>query len=154
MSAKPPRLVLQADTAEDLMSDNPISLREDADIQEAVALMTRRGYSAAPVINDSGRAVGVVSVTDILIHDRESAVRTPRLEVIAGGDDRAAVAVVSGATVGDIMTPTVFTIRRDTNTAAVVQTMLDFQVHHVFVTDDDGTLIGVISGRNILQKLA
>jgi CBS domain-containing protein len=146
MSATPPRLVLRADTAEDLMSENPISVREDADVQEAITLMTRRGYSAAPVINDGGRAVGVVSVTDILIHNRES---TGCCDSSDG-----AVAVASSVTVGDIMTPAVFAIRRESSAAAVVQAMIAYQVHQVFVTDEDGTLVGVITGGDVLRKLA
>jgi CBS domain-containing protein len=158
MSAKPPRLVLQADTAEDLMSKNPISVREDADVQEAIALITRRGYSAAPVINDGGRAVGVISVTDILIHNRESAgccdatARCGSKSSMASADE-GGVAVASCVTVGDIMTPTVFAIRRDSTAAAVVQTMIAYQIHQVFVTDEDGTLIGVITGGDILRQL-
>src|SRR5438477_13014141 len=66
-----PRLQLQAATAAELMTANPISLRADAGVREAIALMTDRGFTAAPVIDESGRAIGVVSVTDILIHNRE-----------------------------------------------------------------------------------
>jgi CBS domain-containing membrane protein len=148
MSVKPPRLVLNADTAEDLMCENPISIREDADVQEAIAVMTRRAYSAAPVINESGRAVGVISVTDILIHNRESSNCASCCDSNDGP-----VAVASSVTVADIMTPAVFAIRRDSSAAKVVETMIAYQVHQVFVTDEDGTLVGVITGGDILRKL-
>src|SRR5436309_7364556 len=69
--AAPPALCLQAVTAAELMTENPISIRHDAGVREAVALMTDRGFTVAPVIDDSGRPVGVVSITDILIHNRE-----------------------------------------------------------------------------------
>ncbi len=42
-------------------------------MSEAVLLLTDRGFSAAPVIDDAGRPVGVVSRTDLLVHDREQA---------------------------------------------------------------------------------
>src|SRR5262245_31760575 len=58
-----PHLTLQATTARELMSENPISLRKDAGIRDAIALMMDRGFTAAPVIDDSGRPIGVVSVT-------------------------------------------------------------------------------------------
>src|SRR4051812_16938338 len=63
-------LSLRASTAEELMTENPISIRRDAGVREAIALMTDRGFTVAPVIDDSGRGVGVVSLTDILIHNR------------------------------------------------------------------------------------
>ena len=56
------RLTLEADTAEDLMSANPISLRRDASVQEAIALLIDRNFDAAPVIDENGRPIGVVSI--------------------------------------------------------------------------------------------
>ena len=58
--------------AKDLMSSNPVSIHRDATLCEALDVLTDRGFGAAPVIDDAGRPVGVVSRTDILIHDRES----------------------------------------------------------------------------------
>src|SRR5829696_5809758 len=65
-------IVLQARTAGALMSPNPQSLREDATLREAVAFLVDRGVSGAPVIDEAGRPVGVLTQTDILIHDRET----------------------------------------------------------------------------------
>lgn len=161
MSIHTQRMVLMADTAEDLMSDNPISVREDASVQEAIALMTDRGFSAAPVIDDSGRAVGVVTVTDILIHDREYVRYLKTADVTVPADlseysalpDEMGIEVVDRTAVSEIMTPAVFTVRPQTKTTEVVETMIAHQVHHVFVADDDGTLVGVISMGDILRHL-
>jgi len=150
-----------SDSAEDLMSDNPISVRDDASVQEAIALMTDRGFSAAPVIDDSGRAVGVVTVTDILIHDREYVRYLKIADVTVPADlseyssmpDDMGIEVVDRTAVSEIMTPTVFTVRPQTKTVEVVEMMIAHQVHHLFVADDDGTLVGVISMGDILRKL-
>jgi len=161
MSTRTQRLVLMSDSAEDLMSDNPISVRDDASVQEAIALMTDRGFSAAPVIDDSGRAVGVVTVTDILIHDREYVRYLKIADVTVPADlseyssmpDDMGIEVVDRTAVSEIMTPTVFTVRPQTKTVEVVEMMIAHQVHHLFVADDDGTLVGVISMGDILRKL-
>src|SRR5207302_6938674 len=68
-----PLLRLRAETAADLMTANPVSVREDASLKEAIALLIDRGYSAAPVIDRAGRPVGVLSRTDVIVHDREHA---------------------------------------------------------------------------------
>src|SRR5258708_6792863 len=65
------RLSLSQATAEELMSPNPVSLYQGASIQEAIVLLTDRGFGAAPVIDDAGRPVGVLSRGDILVHERE-----------------------------------------------------------------------------------
>src|SRR5437870_405496 len=64
-------LTLSARTAADLMTPNPLSLEELATVPEAITFLTDKGFSAAPVIDETGRPVGVVSRSDILVHDRE-----------------------------------------------------------------------------------
>ena len=66
-------LRLHAVLAEDVMTPNPVSVREELTVHEAVVFLTERRISAAPVINQAGRPVGVVSEADILRHDREHA---------------------------------------------------------------------------------
>src|SRR5947209_14277608 len=66
-----PRLTLHAATAADLMTSGPVSIRDIATVREAVVFLTDRRISAAPVINDAGRPVGVISEADILRYDRE-----------------------------------------------------------------------------------
>src|SRR5438552_1825145 len=64
-------LMLRAETARDLMVANPISLRAEAGVAEATALFTEKGITAAPVIDEAGHPIGVVSRSDLLIHQRE-----------------------------------------------------------------------------------
>ena len=48
------------------MTKNPVSIRDDATIQSAAAFLIEKEISGAPVIDDAGRAVGVLSHTDIV----------------------------------------------------------------------------------------
>src|SRR5439155_2774357 len=66
-----PNLVLRAETAAELMTANPLSIRDTATVAEAVALLTDKGFSGAPVIDEAGRPIGVLSRADIVTHDRE-----------------------------------------------------------------------------------
>src|SRR6478609_3726231 len=70
-------LALNAATAADLMTPNPQSIRQNATIKEAAAFLTDRRISAAPVIDDAGRAVGVLSRADIVLHHRQEAQFVP-----------------------------------------------------------------------------
>src|SRR6202011_2496057 len=73
------RLTLDAVTAADLMSDNPVSIRAEASVMEAVAMLTDRGFSAAPVIDEAGRPVGVLSRADLVTHTREMTTCSARI---------------------------------------------------------------------------
>jgi CBS-domain-containing membrane protein len=140
-----PRLTLEAVTAFDLMTDNPVSLLATATVAEATALLTDRGISAAPVIDDSGRPVGVVTKADILIHDRELT-RAPAVPHARSG-------VPDPTCVEEIMTPAVFSVTVDTPAANVVEQMLTLNVHQLFVVDQHGTLVGSISALDVLRNL-
>ena len=157
-----PRLSLQADTAEHLMTPNPVSLRKEAGVHEAIALLTDRNFDAAPVIDEKGRAVGVVTVTDIIVHDREYARYLKTGDMTYREDARRleghmpedfSIEVVDRATVEDIMTPSIFSVTPETPASEVVRKMLDLNVHHLFVADSEGTLIGVISSCDVLRRL-
>lgn len=150
-------------TAADLMVANPISIRADANIREALVLLTDKGFSAAPVIDDAGRPVGVLSRSDLLVHDRERGeylthtptyfyeheLRTKDGEPLPGFE----VEDVDRTTVNDVMTPALFSVAPDTPAAKVVSEMLGLHVHRLFVVDEAGVLVGVISTMDVLKHL-
>jgi CBS domain-containing protein len=153
--------------AKDMMSPNPFSIRRDAGIREALELRTERGFGAAPVIDEAWRPIGVVSHTDILIHEREC-VRHARLP-----DDSSSpydwsdwdmlperslpqgfsIEVTDPTTVGEIMTPAIFTVPLEAPAREVVRRMRELQVHHLFVVDADLAVVGVISPLDVIRHL-
>jgi CBS domain-containing protein len=157
---------LDVEIASEIMRPNPISIRDNATIREAVALLSDKGFSAAPVINAAGHPVGVVSRSDILVHDREKIeyvtpvpdyyeaeveeVHARTHEFRRGGFQ---VVDVDRALVSDIMTPVVFSVVPETPVRKVLQEMLSLKVHRLFVVDDDGVLVGVISATDLLRHL-
>src|SRR5262245_38718870 len=125
-------LILRAETASDLMTPNPISLAAEALIGEAIALLIDRGISAAPVIDETGRPIGVLSRSDVLVHDRE---RCGREGTDADYYHRAELTTRTGeslpngfhiervdrATVRDLMTPAVFAVSPERPAAEAVR---------------------------------
>jgi CBS domain-containing protein len=163
-----PLLVLMARTAADLMTPNPVSLCEKATIREAAYFLTERGISAAPVVNEAGAPVGVLSQTDLVVHDREKF--DPLANHEAYVEDFSEFAAVPAeptgiwnelklervddkALVRDLMTPTVFTVRLDAPSAQVIEDMLALRVHRLFVVDDGGVLVGVVTATDVLRRL-
>jgi CBS-domain-containing membrane protein len=143
---------LQAQSAKDLMGPGIVSLRAKATVAEAVALMTDRGYHSAPVIDDAGRPIGVITQGDILTHDREHGTHlahTPSEKLPEGFSEEE----VDLALVEDIMTPAVFCVQPDTPALEVVQELQKLKVHQIFVVDTAGVLVGVIAAIDIIRKL-
>ncbi|MFL5331281.1 MAG: CBS domain-containing protein [Gemmataceae bacterium] len=159
------RLMLAADSAADLMSPNPISISSVATVSEAVGLLVDRGFHAAPVIDEAGRPIGVVSSGDILRHDREYA---RHLSKIPEFDDRERmdlpggerlpqrgyqVETVDRTPVREIMTPAIFSVSTNATPEHIVRELAARRVHRLFVVDGAGVLVGVISTLDILRKL-
>jgi CBS domain-containing protein len=155
-----PTLPFASLRAKNLMSPNPVSIRRDATVREAVNLLTDRGFGATPVIDEAGRPVGVVSRTDILIHEREyvhhACTRDDTdWDVFPGPTwpEGFSVEVTDPTTVAEIMTPAIFTVPLEAPAREVVKRMLGLKVHHLFVVDADLALVGVISPLDILRHL-
>ena len=138
-------LRLWAETAKDLMTPNPVSIRADATADEAVALLIDKGVGAVPVIDSAGRPVGVLSRSDALVHQRETVDGAAKSGVPAHTDPP--------TTAADLMTPGVLAVTSATPAAEVIEQMLGFRVHHIFVADHDGTLVGVVSPIDVLRRL-
>jgi CBS domain-containing protein len=159
------RITLHADTAADMMTPNPLSLRESATLQEAVAFLTDKGFSAAPVIDRAGRPVGVLSRADVLVYDREKSTRAVRVPeyysrsdlTLGSGEDLTdgfEVQIPDQTWVTDVMTPVVFSVTPDAAAGRVIRDMLAWKVHRVFVVDPSGVLVGVISALDVLRYLS
>lgn len=131
------QLVLKANTAAELMTPGPVSLDASATVTEATAFLTERSFGAAVIIDEAGHPLGVVTKTDVLVHARQ---HQPGLEP----DD---------TPVTEFMTPAVFSVRPDTPARSVVEQLLALNVHHLFVADPAGVIVGVISPVDVLKKL-
>jgi CBS domain-containing protein len=125
-------LTLEAKTAEELMTPNPVSISEHAAIIDAASVLSNREFSALAVINEAGRPVGVISRTDIVRCEAKPSTTTD---------------------VREIMTAIVVSVRPEDPAWEVIAKMVAFKLHRLFVVDKTGVLIGVISTFDIVRKL-
>ena len=131
------RLTLRAETAADLMCPDVTPILHDAPFDEILGALIDANANVAPVVGEHGEPVGVISLTDLAIHVRESA----------------AAGRVAPAAAEDLMTPAVFAVGPDTPAAEVIQDMLRSKVHHLFVADEGGTILGVVRTCDLLHHL-
>ena len=52
-------------TVSDVMTRHPLCIRADVEVTEAIATMASRGVRRAPVIDDAGELVGIVTLDDL-----------------------------------------------------------------------------------------
>ncbi len=155
------RMILEAAKAKHLMESHPVSIEETATVREAVAFLVDKGFSAAPVIDSAGRPVGVLSRADILVHDREQVHHVAAPEYYRGADlvtpkemaEGFQVEEVDRTLVREIMTPVVYSVLPNAPVTEVVNQLVGLNVHRLFVVDENGVLVGVISMMDVLRRL-
>lgn len=125
----------------DLMSIEPIVVRQSESIDRAERMLRDHDISGLPVVDDHGVLVGVFSQTDAL-HLRRPGVA----EVL-----RSVFAVHQ---VGDVMSRPAITVNRLASIADAARVMVDHGIHRVVATDDVGRPIGVLSSMDFVRLVA
>jgi CBS domain-containing protein len=125
--------------ARDVMTSPVITLRPDAPVQAAAALLCSHGFTAAPVVDAGGGLVGIASEADLV-----------RGRIIPDGS---AVAPEPDPAVGEVMTPAPATMRPEDDLADVVALMLDARLRSIPIVDD-GKLVGIVTRRDVLRVVA
>jgi CIC family chloride channel protein len=125
----------------ELMQTEVQTVSSDAVVNDAVVSLADSHVSALPVLDETGRMVGVISTTDIVASEEEA------------GDRKAREALFERTPVRDLMTPSPLTISPAADVKEAAQQMLNADVHRLFVTEGE-RLIGVISTTDIMRAVA
>jgi CBS domain-containing protein len=142
--------------ARDVMVSPVISVKPSCTVKEVAQTLLERRISAAPVVDDKGKLVGIVSEGD-LMHRAE--IGTERrhswwLRVLTGDDALAAEYTKAHArTVADVMTRDVITTSPDTPLHEIAALLERHSIKRVPIVRD-GELVGIVSRANLLQALA
>ena len=142
--------------ASDVMVANVIAISVDASIGEAASILLSNHISGAPVVDEKGELVGIVSEGDLM---RRPEIGTSRrhswwLELISSDQSQAFEYVKSHSRkVSDVMTRDVITAKPDTTLGDVAAMLERNRVKRVPILE--GTkIVGIVSRANILQALA
>jgi len=146
--------------AMDVMTTNVITVGPDKTVQEVALLLSERGISGVPVVDTSGRVIGIVSEGDLL-HRAETGTerRTQRrrarwFDDVATNQELARDYVKAhGRLVSEIMTREVTTIADTADLAEVANLLETKRIKRVPVLRD-GKLVGIISRANLVRALA
>ena len=142
--------------AHHIMTQHVISIGADANIVEAAKMMLRYHISGLPVVDASGRLIGIVSEGDFLRRAEigTEAKRGRWLTFLVGTGRIAADFVHShGRKVGEIMTPNPLTVTEDTPLDRIVQIMETSSVKRLPVLRGN-RLVGIVTRSDFLAAVA
>jgi CBS domain-containing protein len=125
----------------ELMQRDVKSIRSEASIAEAILTLADAHISGVPVVDGTGRMVGVLSSSDLLAAEAEVEDATSRQ------------ALLENTEVQEIMTRRPYTVAPTADVREAAQQMLYADVHRLFVTEGDA-VVGVISTTDIVRAVA
>ncbi len=129
----------------DIMTRKVYSVRTVDSVESAAKLLAERQVTAAPVYDDAGELVGMVSEGDLLWH-RVPTDPTAHLRPMTSGQDE------RPHTVADVMSGAPLTTWPEADIADVAQTMIEREVRSLPVLEDD-VVVGIVSRRDILRTV-
>jgi CBS domain-containing protein len=141
--------------AKDIMTESIVCVNVKETVFDAAELLLGAGVSAAPVVNDQGNVLGIVSEAD-LIHRAELETSPRKSWLLRLLDSEATVArdyVTSHArNVADVMTREVVTASDEATLGELVELIEKHRVKRIPIVRDN-KLVGIVSRANILGAL-
>jgi CBS-domain-containing membrane protein len=130
----------------EVMTTPVVTVPAEQTVKQAVHVLYERDITAAPVLDDEDRMVGIVSEMDLLRGEFEA---DPRAYARPAAEPESA----PPATVAEVMTPTVRTVRENDDVLDLVDLMMTTGVKSVPVMSGSD-LAGIVSRRDLMGILA
>jgi CBS-domain-containing membrane protein len=139
-----------------IMVPNVITVKPDDTIEDVAGLLLVNCISAVPVVEDSGKIVGIVSEGDLLrrVENRTAHERPWWLKLLMGREFLAAEFIKEcGRKVADVMTREVISAEPDTPVADIASLLERHRIKRVPIVQNE-KIVGIVSRANLIQALA
>lgn len=127
----------------DRMTLNPITIKPDSSVTDALRLMNEKKIRRLPVLDGEGKLVGIVSDRDLLLASPSPATSLAVWEIHD---------LLSKLTVDKSMTPKVITVSEDTPLEEAARVMVDNKIGGLPVMRGS-ELVGIISESDLFKTL-
>jgi CBS-domain-containing membrane protein len=126
------------------MNPLPLAIDEQTPIQQAAETLQQRSLDAAPIVDEAGGILGLVTL---------AACDAWKEFTLRAAPERFSAQDLGPNTVSEIATHDVPSIRANASGEELVDRFLERRSRRVYVTDDYGRLVGVVSAADMLRHL-
>lgn len=145
--------------ARDIMTTEVVTVTPQTGVRELAALLLERHISGAPVVDEAGKVLGVVTESDLVFLNKKvhlpTAVAILDAFVFLESPDKTAreLKKMAGTKVGDICSQTLISVSPETSLEELATLMAEQKVHTLPVMAGDA-LVGVIGKADIIRTIA
>jgi CBS domain-containing protein len=154
--------------AKDFMQTRVTRVGCDDPLVSVHRLFCDEEISGAPVVSDTGKVLGVVTIRDLLRNHRDEIDCPERsMEFFRDGvpidatearsTDAGSFERLTSTTVQEVMTPEIISVGPEASLGEVVEKIMENRIHRVLVLEPGehgGNLVGIISVFDLVQLLA
>jgi|LQYC01.1.fsa_nt_gi CBS-domain-containing membrane protein len=142
----------QAVKASDVMTRKVISVSKDTPLVEVTQIMAVQHISGVPVVDAERKVIGVISEKDFIFHMGGENIRSFMGVVAHCLKSKGCVALpMRHQKAEDVMTHPAITVKEDTLTSQVAETLTTKNINRVPVVDQEGKLIGIVARTDMVQ---
>jgi CBS domain-containing protein len=135
----------------ELMTKNVITISPEASLKEAGELFKEKRVSGLPVMDEAGKVVGIVTITDMMrilsqiyaLKESEKAHEDIKLSGMYEEEK-------AKAKVKNIMSKSVTVLGEESPIEEVMRLMFNDNIHTIPITNSQGKLVGVIGRRDMV----
>jgi CBS domain-containing protein len=139
------RLDKERKTAREVMTRDPVTVREDVPLTEVGKAMAERRLKRLPVVDGQGRMVGVVSRLDLL--------RTVAERFAPGAEEPPPSGLRGDLPLSRIMRKDVPVVSPHSSLGEVLEAIVSTPMHRALVVDDQRRVLGVVGDEELLDRV-
>jgi CBS domain-containing protein len=145
-------------SVKDIMTKDVITVSPETGIAHAAKLLLERGFNGVPVVDGTGKLVGLLCQSDLVAQQKKLPV--PSVFTFLDGvisltsmkHLEKEIQKITAMTVADAMTPNPVTVGLETSIEEAGTIMVDRKFHTLPVVDE-GELVGIVGKEDILRTL-
>ena len=146
--------------ARDIMSEVLVMLETDMDVSEAAGLFKRNRITGAPVVDEGGQVVGILSITDLMaqatgadIEAKKAAGHYHMSDLISVVPELQGPVNLKGVKVKELMETNFVSTASRTPVSSVATLMLQNKIRRVLIIDNR-RLVGIVTQTDIIKAVA
>ena len=144
----------------DVMTPQPITVEPDTPLKEAIKILAEKKISGLPVVDKTGKLVGVLSETDLMW--QETGVDPPPYIMILDSviylqnpaRHEKEIHKALGQTVGEVMSDKPIAVTPNQSLREAAHLMHEKNIRRLPAIDEEGQVVGIITRGDIIRTMA
>jgi CBS domain-containing protein len=147
-------------TVSEVMTRDPILVQPQTSLEEAIKILAEKRIGGLPVVDESGKLLGVISEGDLMWQEAE--LKPPAYIMLLDsviylenpGRYQRELHKALGQTVGEVMSDHVLTIKPEKSVKDAARLLNEKRIDRLPVIDDNGHVVGIITRGDIVRFMA